>query len=191
MALTASPFGFLCRRHPTGQSRAMQYTIAANQAGQIGYGDGVSLDTNGQIIPGVAGTADLIGIFAGVTYVDATGKPNYQKNWPGAIAGATQIQAWVYDDALNVFEVQVAAGGSGYVQSVIGAQANLVIGTPVAATGQSTQALNATPIAAASQGQFRIIGFGEGGPYDATLNPFPQVLVQIAQHQYVANKVAI
>ena len=36
-----------------------------------------------------------------------------------------------------------------------------------------------------------ISGFGNDGPYDATTNPFPTVLVQIAQHQYVANKVAI
>jgi len=191
MALTASPFGFLVRRHPTGQSRAMQYTIAANQSGVMGYGDGVSLDTNGQIIPGPAGTTDLIGVFAGVSYTDSTGKPTFQKNWPGAITGATDIRAWVYDDPQNVFEVQVASGGSGYVQAVIGAQANLVTGTPNTMTGQSAQALNATPIAASSQGQFRIIGFGEGGAYDATLNPFPQVLVQIAQHVFIANKVAI
>jgi hypothetical protein len=190
MSTVASPFGFLCRKHPTGQSRANQYTIAASQAGAMGYGDGVSLDTNGQLIPGVA-AADLIGIFAGVNYRDSTGKPTYSKNWPGAIAGATDIQAWVYDDALNVFEVQVASGGSAYVQSVIGAQANLVAGTPNASTGQSTQALNATPVAAGAQGQFRIIGFGASGPYDATLNPFPEVLVQIAQHQYIANKTAI
>ena len=36
-----------------------------------------------------------------------------------------------------------------------------------------------------------LFGFGNDGPYDATTNPFPTVLVQIAQHQYVANKVAI
>lgn len=189
MSLLASPFGFLCRKHPTGQSRANAYTFA-NTIGAMGYGDGVSLDTNGQIIPGVAG-ADLIGIFAGCSYRDATGKPNLSKNWPGSSAGFTDMVAYVYDDALNVYEVQVGASGSTYVQSAIGAQANLVAGAPVAATGQSTQYLNATLIAAGSQGQFRIIGFGPMGPYDATLNPFPEVLVQLAQHEYIANKVAI
>jgi hypothetical protein len=41
------------------------------------------------------------------------------------------------------------------------------------------------------QGQFRIVGFGPDGVYDATLNPFPTVLVQNARHQFVAVKVAI
>lgn len=189
MSLTASPFGFLCRKHPTGQSRANPYNIAAATAA-IGYGDPVALDTNGQIVPATAGN-DIIGIFAGVEYVDVTGKPSYSKNWPGALTGATQIRAYVYDDPDNVYEVQVGSGGSGYVLAAIGAQANVVMGTPVAATGQSTSYLNATLIAAGSQGQFRVIGFGANGPYDATLNPFPEVLVQVAQHQYVANKVGI
>lgn len=190
MALTASPFGFLLRNHPSGQSRAKAYTILANYNTAIGYGDAVILDTNGSLTVGTA-TNDLIGVFAGVEYKDATGKPVISKNWPGAVTGATDIVAWVYDDPLNVFEVQVASGGTGYVQTAIGTQADLVAGTVNATTGQSTMALSATLEAAGAQGQFRIIGFGPAGVYDATLNPFPTILVQIAQHQYVSNKVAI
>lgn len=190
MSLTASPFGFLLRKHPTGQSRANPYTILATYNTAIGYGDPVALTTDGVLNIGTAGS-DIIGVFAGVNYVDATGKPTYAKNWPGAVSGATNIQAWVYDDAGNVYEVQVGSGGTGYVQTAIGAQANFVIATPVAATGQSASYLNATLIAAGSQGNFRIIGFGADGVYDATLNPFPTVLVQLATHEYVANKTAI
>lgn len=189
MSLLASPFGFLLRKHATGQSRANAYTLSASAAA-MGYGDPVALDTNGLLIPATAGN-DIIGIFAGVQYNNATGKPNFSKNWPGSTAGATGIVAYVYDDPENTFEVQVGASGTGYVQTAVGAQANVVMGTPNAVTGQSTSALNATLIAASSQGQFRIVGFGANGPYDATTNPFPEVLVQIAQHQYVANKVAI
>lgn len=191
MATTASPFGFALRKHPTGQSRANAYTITNSYATAIGYGDAVLLNTDGTLNIGTAGTVDLIGTFAGVQYNDATGKPTYSKNWPGAVTGATNIVAYVNDDAENVYEVQVATGGTAYTQIVIGAQANLVAGTVNAITGQSTMALNATPIAAASQGQFRVIGFGPDGIYDATTNTFPTVLVQIAQHQYVANKTAI
>lgn len=190
MALTASPFGFLLRKHPTGQSRANAYTIDATYATAIGYGDAVSLATDGTLIVGAA-TADLIGTFAGVHYKDAAGKPQISKRWPGAVAGATEIVAYVYDDPDNVFEVQVETGGSAYVQSAIGDQADLVAGTPNAVTGHSTMALDATLVGATVQGQFRIVGFGSDGAYDATTNPFPTVLVQIAQHQYVANKVAI
>ena len=190
MALTASPFGFLLRKHPTGQSRANAYTIGATYATAIGYGDAVILNTDGTLNIGTA-TNDLIGVFAGVHYKDATGKPNFRKSWPGAVSGATDIVAYVYDDPDNVYEVQVEAGGSAYVQTVIGTQSDLIAGTPNAVTGHSTMALDKDVEAAAAQGQFRIVGFGSDGPYDATTNPFPTVLVQIAQHQYVANKVAI
>lgn len=190
MALTASPFGFLLRKHPTGQSRANAHTIAASYNTAIGYGDAVSLNTDGTLNVGAA-TNDLLGVFAGVQYKDATGKPNFRKAWPGAVTGATDIVAYVYDDPANVYEVQVEASGTGYVQAAIGDQADLVAGTPVAATGQSTMALKATLEGATVQGQFRVVGFGSDGSYDATTNPFPTVLVQIAQHQYVANKVAV
>ena len=190
MALTASPFGFLLRKHPTGQSRANAYTIDAAYDTAIGYGDAVILNTNGTLTVGTA-TNNLIGVFAGVHYKDAAGKPQISKRWPGAVAGATEIVAYVYDDPDNVYEVQVETGGTAYVQTAIGAQADLVAGTPSAVTGQSTMALDATVEAGGGQGQFRIVGFGNDGMYDATTNPFPTVLVQIAQHQYVANKVAI
>ena len=190
MALTASPFGFLLRKHPTGQSRANAYTIAATYATAIGYGDAVILNTDGTLTIGTA-TNDLLGVFAGVHYKDAAGKPNFSKRWPGAVAGATEIVAYVYDDPDNVYEVQVETGGTAYVQTVIGSQADLVAGTPNAVTGHSTMAIDSTVEAGGGQGQFRVVGFGSDGPYDATTNPFPTVLVQIAQHQYVANKTAI
>ena len=189
MALTASPYGFILRKHPTGQSRANAYTIASGYSTAIGYGDPVALNTDGTLNIGTAGS-DIIGVFAGVQYTDATGKPTFSKNWVASTI-ATNVVAYVYADADNVFEVQVGSGGTGYVQTAIGAQANFVIAAPNASTGQSTSYLNATLIAASSQGNFRIVGFGPDGLYDATLNPFPTVLVQIATHQYVANKTAI
>lgn len=190
MALTASPSGFVLRKNPTGQSRANAYTILASYATAIGYGDVVALATDGTIQQAAA-AADTLGVFAGVQYTDSTGKPNFAKNWPGAVSGATNIVAYVYDDQDNIFEVQVGASGTGYVQAAIGDQADLVAATPVAATGQSAEYLNATLKGAGVQGQFRIVGFGSDGFYDATTNPFPTVLVQQARHQLTAAKVAI
>jgi hypothetical protein len=191
MANVAAPFGFALRKHPTGISRANAYTITNSYNTAIGYGDAVTLNTDGTLNLGPAGTTDLIGIFAGVQYNDATGKPTISKNWPGAVTGATNIVAYVYDDPDEVYEVQVSGAASTYVQTAIGAQADLVAGTVNAATGQSTMSLNLTLKAAAAQGQFRIIGFGPEGIYDATNNTIPTVLVQIAQHVYVVNKAAI
>jgi sulfur relay (sulfurtransferase) DsrF/TusC family protein len=191
MATVASPFGFQLRRHPTGQSRANAYTILASYATAIGEHDFVSLATDGTIQLTAAGANDTFGQFAGVTYTDATGKPTTSNFWPGAVTGATNIVCWVYDDPDNVFEVQVATGGTGYVQASIGDQADLVAGTVNTATGRGTQALNAALKGAAGQGQFRIVGFGSDGVYDATANTFPTVLVQQARHQFMALKVAI
>lgn len=190
MATTASPSGFTLRLHPSGQSRANAYTIDASYNTAIGYGDGVILNTNGTITVGAA-DADLAGVFAGVHYVDAAGKPVYAKRWPGAVSGATNIVAYVYDDPDNVYEAQFAASASGAVQAAIGDQTDLVAGTPNATTGMSAQALNATLKGAGAQGQFRIVGFGPDGVYHATTNPFPTALVKIARHQFVSNKVAV
>ena len=190
MSLTASPFGLVLRKSPNATPRANLYTIAAAYATAIGKGDLVSLNTNGTITQSAA-AADAIGILAGVEYIDATGKPCLSTNWPaGGVSGATGIKAWVYDDLDNVYAIQVGATGTGYDQTVIGAQADIVAAVPNAASGMSGEYLNATPKAAGVQGQFRVIGF-EDGLYDATLNPFPVVLVQLAQHQFAANKVGI
>lgn len=189
MSLTASPFGFIARKHPSGQTRATAYTIASGYGTDIGYGDFVILNTNGTITAGAA-ASDTIGRFVGCVYIDSTGKPRESKMWPASTT-ATNIVAWVEDDPLTIYEVQVASGGSGYVQAAIGDQADLVTGAVSATTGQSSQALNATLKGAGVQGQFRIVGFGPDGVYDATNNPFPTVLVQNARHQYVAVKVAI
>lgn len=189
MPTVASPSGFVLRKNQTGQSRANAYTIASAYGSAIGYGDPVLLNTDGTLNIATAG-ADILGIFAGCQYTDATGKPTFSKNWPSGTV-ATNVVAYVYDDPTNVFEVQVGATGTGYVQTALGAQANAVFAAPNATTGQSTSYLNATLIAASSQGQFRIVGFGADGMYDATLNPYPTVLVSIAQHQFIANKTAI
>ncbi len=189
MALTASPSGFTLRYNPSGQSRAKAYAIAPAYTTTIGFGDAVILATDGTITVGAA-AADVIGVFAGCEYVDATGKPNVSKNWPGT-TGCTNIVAWVHDDPSNVYEAQFATGATGVVQAAIGDQVDLVAGVPNAMTGQSAEALNAALKGAGVQGQFRIIGAGADGFYDATNNPFPTALVQIARHQFVAVKTAI
>ncbi len=189
MATSSSPFGFVLRKNPAGQSRANAYTIASGYGTAIGQGDVVTLDTNGTITQAAANT-DVLGVFAGCTYTDASGKPTMSNIWPASTT-ATNIVAFVYDQPEEIYEVQVGSGGSGYVQAAIGDQADLVAATPNASTGKSAEYLNATLKGAGVQGQFRIVGFGPDGVYDASTNTFPSVLVQIARHQFVAVKTAI
>jgi len=189
MSAVSAPFGFRPAYHPTGFDRASKYAIAAAYASGILKGAPVILNTNGTVTIGAA-ASDILGIFAGCEYVDATGKPNVSPNWPAAqtvLAGTVPV-AWVYDNPDDIFEVQ--ADGS-VAQTAIGDQAdvsNVAAGSTV--TGQSQATLSATLAGVGVQAQFRIIGFNlaqDNAPGDA----YTVVQVQIARHQFVANKTAI
>ena len=186
MSATSAPFGFRPAYQPTGLDRAKKYTIASAYGTAIYKGMPVILNTNGTIVAGTA-AADLLGIFAGVEYTDAQGKPNYSNFWPAAQVG-TNIVAWVYDDPSNVYEVQ--ADGS-IAQAGVGDQADVSnVGTGSSTTGLSTATLSSTLAGAGVQAQFRIVGFGQqldNAPGDA----FTIVQVQIARQQYISNKVAV
>jgi len=175
--------------HPTGLDRAKKYAIASGYATALFKGQMVTLNTNGTVTT-AAGAADFLGILAGVEFIDATGKPNLQPNWPAAqvTQGAANAVAWVYDDIDTVYEVQ--ANGS-VALTAIGDQADVVnVSSGNAATGLSTSGLNSTLVGATVQGQWRIRGFGlqqDNLPGD----PFTIVQVSMARSQYVANKVAV
>lgn len=187
MSLTNAPFGFRPAYHPSGLDRARKYTIAAAYNTAIYKGQPCILNTNGTVTVGAA-AADLMGIFAGVEYIDATGKPTLSTFWPAsqAVAAGTTPTAWVWDDPDIVYEVQ--ADGS-VAQTAIGDQAD-VSGVSNNANGMSTCTLSATLAGAGVQAQFRIVGFGgalDNVPGDA----FTVVQVQLARSQFVSNKVAV
>lgn len=189
MSATAQAYGLIPAYHPSGQNRANKYSITASYTTAIYKGALVKLDTAGGIQNG-DGTSDAIGVFAGCEYVDPTGKPTVSAYWPG-LASCTNIVAYVYDDQQTVYRVGVGGNASSYTTAVIGDQddvANNTVGS--ATTGMSSASLTGAPVGAGTQAQVRIIGFYDG-VYNATTNPYPQVLVQISQHQYTADKAAI
>lgn len=197
MSATASPFGFIAVKHPNGQTRATEYTIASGYAANIFQGDPVKLVTAGTIQLGTSdgtrtGTVadiSLIGIFAGCTYTDAQGKPNFSNFWPAGQV-ATDIKAFVYDDPETTFVVQ--ASGS-IAATAIGDQGNWTGFTAPGGsttTGRSLGSLNSTLIGAADNAQFRIVEF-DRSPDNAAGDSYTKVLVRIAQHQYVAPAAAV
>lgn len=189
MTAALAPFGFRPAYNPIGLERAKKYTIAGGYVNAIYKGMPVILNTNGTIVAGTA-AADLVGVFAGCEYVDATGKPNVSPFWPAAqaIQANTVPVAWVYDDPNEVYEVQ--SDGS-IAQTAVGDQADVSnVTNGSVATGLSASTLSATLAGVGVQAQFRIVGFGQqvdNVPGDA----FTVVQVQIARHQYIANKVAV
>lgn len=188
MTATAAPFGFRPVFHPTGLDRGIKRTIAAAYGTNIFKGAPVILNTNGTIVIGTA-AADILGIFNGVEYVDATGKPNYSPYWPAGqtLQAGSSPNAYVWEDPATVFEVQ--STGS-VAATAVGDQADVVNpGAGNTLTGNSTAALGAL-VGAAAQGQFRVYGLG-GGLDNTWGDLFTIVQVQMARQQFVANKVAI
>lgn len=197
MSSVSAPFGFMPVKHPSGQSRANEYTIASAYAANIFLGDPVKLVTAGTIQLGTSdgtrtGTVDnisLLGVFAGCVFTDSTGKPNWSSFWPtGQVA--TDIKAYVYDDPDTVYVAQ--ASGS-IAATAIGDQADWTGFTAPGGstlTGRSAAQLSSTLTGAGVQGQFRIVEFDRSAD-NAAGDSFTKVLVQIAEHQYRAEVTAV
>lgn len=185
MSATAAPRGLIPVYHPSGQSRANAYPITSAYNTNIFKGDPVILNANGTVTVGTAAAA-LLGVFAGVQYTDAQGKPTFSNYWP-ANTVATEITAWVYDDPDEVYEIQ--SQGS-VALTAVGDEADVVIGTGSTSTGLSNTALNTTLAGAGNQKQFRIIGFGLA-PDNAPADAFTVVRVTLAQSQLRAATLAV
>lgn len=210
MSATAAPFGFRVAKHPSGQSRATAYGgiggITSGYATNLFRGAPVQLDSSnlGTLIAATT-SSSLIGIFAGCEYLDAQLKPNESSYWPASQV-ATNIIAYVYDDPLNILEVQTDGSGTTTAaaeQTWIGGQMNCV--NPTAGStfsGQSTAALaSSSLVTSGSVEQFRVVAFAGtsaqsvagavGSTTDILGDAFLTLQVQIAKHQYVATVNAV
>ena len=193
MSSTSAPFGFRPSFHNSGQMRPKAYTIASTYAANIFSGDPVKLTDNGVIQLGTSdgtrsGTTDgitLLGIFAGVQYDDATGKPTISPFWPSGTTG-TNIVAWVYDDPETLFDVQYNNPSSGTtVQTAVGEECDWTVASPGGSTQTGLSNTYLTAIQATS-GQFQITGFAYS-IFDSLTDAYVQVTVRINEHAYKAS----
>ena len=195
MSSTSAPFGFRPSFHNSGQMRPKAYTIASTYAANIFSGDPVKLTDNGVIQLGTSdgtrsGTTDgitLLGIFAGVQYDDATGKPTISPFWPSGTTG-TNIVAWVYDDPETLFDVQYTnpgTPGTDSVQSAVGEECDWTVASPGGSTQTGLSNTYLTAIQATS-GQFQITGFAYS-IFDSLTDAYVQVTVRINEHAYKAS----
>lgn len=193
MSTTLAPFGLRPVWHQSGQIRplAIPAPFASAFATDLYQGTPVAYDTSGLIALATL-TNDFIGSWNGVEYTDANGRRQYSKRWIASTA-ATDIVAYVYTDPTIIYEIQ--ATGS-LAQTSVGDQcdfsgtAGYLIASGNNTTQLSTTGLNSTPEGATVQGQCRILALA---PYvdNAWGDTYTIVQVQIAQHQFVSNKVAI
>jgi hypothetical protein len=192
MSSTSAPFGFRASFHNSGQMRPKAYVIASTYAANIFSGDPVKLTDNGVIQLGTSdgtrsGTTDgvsLLGIFAGVQYLDATGKPTISPFFPSGTTG-TEITAWVYDDPETLFDVQYNNPSSGTtVQTAVGEECDWTVASPGGSTQTGLSNTYLTAIQATS-GQFQITGFGYE-INDSLTDAYVVVTVRINEHHYKA-----
>lgn len=155
-----SPYGLIPKKHGAGGVlRSNAYQIASALASNIYAGSAViPVGTNKRIDVAAAGNR-LIGVFAGVNYVDSAGDVKFARRWASgqALATGTIAEAEVFDDPEIIFSAQVSAA-AGLVAADVGAFADLVIGTGSAVTGTSGDQVDQSTITTtvATGGQVRI-----------------------------------
>ena len=109
MANQDAPFGLRPVRTSTSSQRQNRYRIASGYSTGIFQGDLVLVATDGTITRAPAGgTALILGVFNGCSYVDASGDVIFSNYWPASATG-TDIFANIIDDPSATFEIQADA----------------------------------------------------------------------------------
>ena len=192
MSSTSAAFGFRPSFHNSGMIRPKAYTIATGYAANIFNGDPVKMTDAGVVQLGTSdgtrsGTVDgisLLGIFAGVEYLDATGKPVVSNFWPTGTTG-TSIRCYVYDDPETLFDVEYANPSAGTtVQTAVGEECDWTVASPGGSTSTGLSNTYLTAIQATS-GQFQITGFAYGVA-DSLTDAYVTATVRVNEHQYKA-----
>ena len=151
------------------------YSIASAYGTAIYQGDPVQMTGTAKNIELSAATnVDNIGVFWGVSYVDASGNQVFSKYWPASTT-ATDIKAYVYDDPNIEFEVQADTATSG----VVGRLIDWAAGTGSATTGQSGAYANSTTTATTGAA-LRIMGLVERP--DNAYGQYAKIRVMFAEH---------
>lgn len=187
MPSTSGPFGLRPSYHPSGQIRAKAMTIASAYSSNIFQGSPVAIHTDGTIILAAAGSS-AVGSFKGVEYTDTDGRRRVSNKWP-ASTSATQIVAYVYVDPAIVYEVQ--GDGTGTAPQVTNIGNHYDWTTNGSSNGNTTTGLSSvgaavsTLVTGSGTAGLRVVGLAPN-PDNAWGDTYPNLLVEIAEHQTVA-----
>lgn len=155
----------------------------------------VALDTSGRLAAAANGSS-FCGVFEGVEYTDLlTGRPVIANNWVNGTTvknlGADSARVYFSIDQGIIYEINASAG---LTAAAMGDQldfdANIAAGNST--TGLSTAKADSSTIKGAGvQGMLRIMNLANEPDNLDWNDAFPNLLVMIARHQFVANIVAI
>tara|TARA_R100001530_G_scaffold49916_1_gene37247 strand:- start:2759 stop:3343 length:585 start_codon:yes stop_codon:yes gene_type:complete len=161
------------------------YKVASGYASNIFNGMAVQLNASGTIEKAVdakSNSAKIVGIAAGVSYTDSTGKPVWKNFWPASTAtqGAVDAEIKVYDDPDQLFIVQADGAAD---QTSVGANAPMVGNANGNTTnGMSTMELDFSALTASDE-QLRVIGIVQDPDNTAGLTNV-DLVVRINDHAY-------
>ena len=187
MPSTASPYGLKPVYHPSGTIRTVASTIATGYATSLLQFAPVALAAAGDvgIVIGTVGNR-IVGVFMGVEYTDTDGRRRVSNQWTASTT-ATDIVAYYTDDPAIVYEIQSDAA---VVSADVGSQADWTTATAGSTTtGLSSVALSASTLTSTANAGLRVIGVGRE-PNNAWADTFTNVLVQISEHQMIADRAA-
>lgn len=193
MSATNAPYGLMPVMHGSGgqvRNQVVLNGITSGYASDIGFGTPVRLDPTTRKIVVAPATGDIYGVFAGVIYKRTLTDSlvTETKSWVANTTYVGDIQVLVWTDPNIIYKIQ--ANGSLLQANAFGNQANLVNPGVVSSIGDSTATISTTLAGTGVQAQLRIIDLHRAID-NAWGDAFTQVQVQIAQQQYVANKVAV
>lgn len=197
MSSVSAPFGLRPALHISGTVRPWSGTIASGYATNIFQNAPVQISNtagtgNGTLIVAPAGDR-AIGTFQGCEFTLTSDGRRHVSNWWAASQVATDIVAYYTRDAWVTYEIQ--ANGS-IAQSNVGNQADWTANGSAngnTVTGLSSVQLDTATLVDGEGGVetagLRIIGLS---PYvdNAFGDSFTIVLVEISEHQNVANQTA-
>jgi hypothetical protein len=184
MSATSQPFGLRPVYSPSGVVRPVAMSILTAYGSNILQNQPVKIGTNGTIEAAAIGDR-FVGSFQGVEFTDSEGRRRVSNRWV-ASTSATEIVAYVTVDPTIVYEIQSSAT---IAVADIGSQADyttITAGSTV--TGLSQLMLDAATLTAAASAQLRILNVSPG-PDNAFGDTYVILQVQIAEHQFIADRV--
>jgi hypothetical protein len=190
MANLDQPFGFRAVGElgsNINNGGTSKYKIASGESDVIYKGDVVQLETSGCITVSGNTTTGNIGVFNGCYYIaPTTKKPTWSNYYPGSITpGSGDIEAFVYDDPNQLFEVQ--ANGT-IAQTAVGDNCDQVYAAGSAINGHSKSELGSV---AGGTAQFRVVRISEDPENSDISSANSNWIVRFNEHLYYNNAAGI
>ena len=186
MPSTSAAFGLRPAFHPSGVVRPVAMTIESGYNANILQFQPVLISSTGNIQAAGASTP-FVGSFMGVEFTDTDGRRRVSNKWTAGIS-ATDIIAYVTTDPAIVYEIQSDAT---LTIADIGSQMDFdSVTAGSTTTGLSAAMLDVATKTTSGNALCRVVNL-QPDVNNAWGDAYVVVQVQISEHQFVADRVAI